>query len=93
MRYIVGWGPLHNKDCEMLRARARDARAARDTSQGRARRRPRLLMSAAPSSSAFRLTVGEVDGEHVVLVSDDLHVVRLPLALLPAGVAAGAPRR
>jgi len=36
-----------------------------------------------------RLTVGEVDGNCAVLASDDLHVVRLPLALLPEGVAIG----
>jgi hypothetical protein len=39
-----------------------------------------------------RLTVGEVDGNCAVLASDDLHVVRLPLALLPEGVAIGARR-
>ena len=36
------------------------------------------------------LTVGEVDADCAVLASDDLHVVRLPLALLPADVAIGA---
>ena len=35
------------------------------------------------------LTVGEVDGECAVLATDALHVVRLPLALLPPGVAVG----
>ena len=35
------------------------------------------------------LVVGEVDGDSAVLSSPDLHVIRLPLALLPPGVAAG----
>ena len=35
------------------------------------------------------LVVGEVADGCAVLSTDDLHVVRLPLALLPAGVAVG----
>ena len=35
------------------------------------------------------LTVGEVDGDSAVLASDELHVIRLPLALLPPGIAVG----
>ena len=35
------------------------------------------------------LVVGEVDGDMAVLSSPDLHVIRIPLALLPPDVAAG----
>ena len=40
-------------------------------------------------STTVRLTVGEVDGDCAVLTSNALHVVRLPLALLPPDVAVG----
>ena len=44
-------------------------------------------MSAATCSTL--LTVGEIDGDTALLASDDLQVVRLPLALLPRGIAVG----
>ena len=41
------------------------------------------------SSSRSMLTVGEVDGDTAMCSTESLLVVRLPLALLPPGVAAG----
>ena len=41
------------------------------------------------STTHTSLIVGEIDGDTAVLSSSDLLVIRLPLALLPPGVAPG----
>ena len=46
-------------------------------------------LAATMATAHSSLTIGEVDGDYAVLVSEDLHVIRLPLGLLPPDVAVG----
>lgn len=50
----------------------------------------RMAGSAAPAAGCSSLlTVGEIEDGCALLASDDLHVIRLPLALLPEGTTIG----